>query len=175
MSSIHLTRIVRRRFRSAIVWATIPLVVFNGRTIVGCGCFGHFESTCHCGCCSDDKERHGKSNSTCCTGDSFHSAPCPRCKHDEANRCCNHADSKTRPADSLTWKGHHCTSIAFYLVAPATVLPTFDASDLDVAAFLPADSRLPLIVDQSQIAHVVDFDTGPPPGDLVISLHRLVI
>jgi len=84
-------------------------------------------------------------------------------------------DSHAPPADGHAWKGHHCTSIVMHVVMPATVMPTVDASDLHAAAFVLADFNLPLTINQSQVAHVVDFDTGPPPNDLVVTLHRLVI
>src|SRR6186997_2207582 len=48
MTGYRLTRRAKRRWRTAFVWATLPVVLLNGRTLVGCGCTGHFDSACRC-------------------------------------------------------------------------------------------------------------------------------
>jgi hypothetical protein len=50
-----------------------------------------------------------------------------------------------------------------------------DAGDLHESIFALADLGLPLVFSQSHVGQVVDFDTGPPPSDLVVILHRFVI
>jgi hypothetical protein len=60
-------------------------------------------------------------------------------------------------------------------VIPVTVAPAVDAGDLYVSFFALATVSQPLYVSQSHVGQFVDFDTGRPPNDLVVTLHRLVI
>ena len=178
MHAIRPTRFIRRHYRAAVVWAAIPLAIFNGRTVVGCGCFGHFESVCQCGCCSemqDGGKQHGKSARPCCTGHGFSHSSYSCCNQSDATHQCNTADSDSRPASPQGVRGHHCTSIVLHEVIPVTVTSSVDAGDLHASIFVLADLGLSLSFSQSQVGRVVDFDTGPPPKDLVVSLHRLVI
>jgi hypothetical protein len=178
MLGIRLNRVVRRHFRAAVIWAALPLAVFNGRTVIGCGCFGHFEAVCHCGCCSemqDGCKQHGKSASSCCTGRGFSHSNCPCCNHSEATNPCNTADSDSRSDSPQQLQGHHCKSIVSHEVTPVTVAPSVDAGDLHESIFVLANVGLPLTFSQLHVGRVVDFDTGPPPKDLVVTLHRLVI
>jgi hypothetical protein len=71
--------------------------------------------------------------------------------------------------------GHHCKSFVKHEVTPVTVTPAVDASDLYASFFALATVSQPAYVSQSHVGQVVDFDTGRPPNDLVVTLHRLVI
>lgn len=161
----RLIRRVRRHSRAIVVWAAMPLALFNGRTIVGCGCFGHFESVCNCGCCSGQLSKAGCS---CCDG---------RC-------CCNQSASAGRGkatenischASCHSLQSHRCRSFILHEATPVTIAPHVDGVDLQESLFILAISLLPRASSQSHSGQVADFDTGPPPNDLVVTLHRLVI
>src|SRR5215211_4290879 len=51
MAGIYLSQLTLARCRTLVVWALMPLSAVNGQTIIGCGCTGHFEATCHCASC----------------------------------------------------------------------------------------------------------------------------
>jgi hypothetical protein len=171
MLGVRPTRFLRHHYRAALVWAAIPLAVFNGRTVVGCGCFGHFESVCHCGCCSGTKAGANK----CCTGHGFNQSGRSCCNKSASTIHCNTAAGNSRLACGQSLQGPRCTSIVLHEVTPVTVAPNANAGDLHESIFALADVGLPLVFSQSQVGQVVDFHTGPPPNDLVITLHRLVI
>jgi hypothetical protein len=179
MVNIRLTRFIRRHYRAALVWAVMPLAVLTGRTVVGCGCFGHFESACHCGCCSDkhDGAKQGESACSCCTGHGFTHSTCCCCNKAKAKSPSNITDCKSHdscPASDLVWQGHRCTSIVVHDVIPVTVAPSADVADLHSSIFVLPDYILSPSSSQS-FGQAVDFDTGPPPADLVVTLRRLVI
>jgi hypothetical protein len=85
------------------------------------------------------------------------------------------ADSDSYHARGEAVQSHRCKSIALHEVIPGTVAASVDVGDLHAMTSVLADFSLPLTVSQSPVARFVDFDTGPPPNDLVITLHRLVI
>jgi hypothetical protein len=172
MLASRITRTVRRHYRAALVWAAIPLAVFNGRTVVGCGCFGYFESVCHCGCCGG---QHGKAICSCCTSHGFSHSRCSGCNQSESTSRCDTTDGNTHSAGCKALAGHRCTSFVKHEVTPVTVAPHVIAGDLHDAIFALVDVGQTLVLSQTQIVQVVDFDTGPPPNDLVVTLHRLVI
>lgn len=171
-------RHISRCFRAGLVWAAIPLVVFNGRTVVGCGCTGHFESVCHCRCCSETEDggkQHGQPACACCAGHGFARSSCPCCVPNKLAQRHNAAECDSRSTDGQALDAHHCKSIAVHEVIPVTVAPAVDASNLYETVFAPAAFSLPLSSGPSHVGQLVDFDTGPPPNDLVVTLHRLVI
>jgi hypothetical protein len=85
------------------------------------------------------------------------------------------ADSDSRPASAQAVQGHRCKSIVLHEVIPGTVAPSLDMGDLHATIFVSAALSLPLSFSRSQVGQAIDFDTGPPPNDLVVTLHRLVI
>jgi hypothetical protein len=175
MLGIRPTRFVHRHCRAALVWAAIPLAVFNGRTVVGCGCTGHFEAVCHCGCCStmQGDQHHGNSACACCAGHGFSHGSCPCCNQNRvAHQCCN---SSSDSDCGLALGGHHCKSFVKHETIPVTVVSVVDAGDFYSTFFTMAAVGQSPIVIQSHLGKVVDFDTGRPPNDLVVTFHRLVI
>jgi hypothetical protein len=168
----RLIRFVRRQSRAAAVWAAIPLVFFNGRTFVGCGCLGHFEAVCHCGCCDGQL---GKSACSCCTGHGFNHRSCSCCNQSKSMNRCNTVNDGSHPASRETLQEHHCKSFVLHVVTPVTLTANFDASDLHESLFALAVLGRPSVFTQVQVGQVVDFETGPPPNDLVVTLHRLII
>jgi hypothetical protein len=177
MFGIRLTRILRRRIRVAAVWAAVPLVVFNGRTINGCGCSGHFEAVCHCACCSDVHDSSEQLAKTCCSCCGSHAAgdsKCCCCRGKPTKHCDKAADT-AGSANGRALERHQCKRIALYNVLPVTAVPSFDAGGLHSSLFVLADVTVPVLRYGSHVGTTVDFDTGPPPDDLVVTLHRLII
>lgn len=178
MVNIRLTRFVRRHCRVAVVWASIPLAVLNGRTVVGCGCTGHFESACHCECCSEMqdgcKQQHGKFACPCCSSHSSSSSDCCCCNRSEATHHFITTSSDSQAATGQVRQSQRCTSMVLHEVIPVAVSPSVNAGELHAPNVVLADFSLPFSFGQS-VAQAVDFDTGPPPNDLVVTLHRLVI
>lgn len=178
MVNIRLTRFLRRHCRAAAIWAAIPLAVFNGRTLVGCGCFGHFESACHCGCCSatgNEGIQSEKCDRPCCASHGFSDSDCCCCNRSQSSHHCTATNCDSRPSSGQALQVHHCKSIVLHDVVPVIVAPSSNAGDLHEANFGLADFGMPRSNTQFHIVQVIDFDTGPPPNDLVVTLHRLVI
>src|SRR5690348_5023745 len=48
MTGTYLSKRARNRWRTLAAWAMLPLAMFNGRAIAGCGCIGDFESVSQC-------------------------------------------------------------------------------------------------------------------------------
>ena len=85
MVGIRFNRNAKNRWRSIAVWAMLPLAVLNGRTVIGCGCSGHFEAECHCNC--------GDAGGCCSSQES--SCPC-RAKHSKCHTAAvNKAEAET--------------------------------------------------------------------------------
>jgi hypothetical protein len=61
-----------------------------------------------------------------------------------------------------------------HVVVPATVAATSNLGDVLAQTHVAAEFELPLSTESFH-AQFVDFDTGPPPNDLVVKLHRLII
>jgi hypothetical protein len=72
-------------------------------------------------------------------------------------------------------QGHRCTQIVVYVVVPATVTTALAGFDSQASSLALAALDLPLGSASTDSWHVFQLDTGPPPNDLVIVLHRLVI
>lgn len=157
----QLARCVGNHSRTALVWAMVPLAVFNGRAFTGCGCTGHFETVCHCQCGSGP----------CCVQESMQTQTC------RANESSDHRTSgqSTPPSSQAGAHGHHCTRIVAYVVVPATVAPSSADHDSHASALALAALDQPLPSVSIHAGQVVQLDTRPPPNDLVITLDRLII
>jgi hypothetical protein len=178
MFGIRPTRFVRRYCRTAVVWAAIPLAVFNGRTVVGCGCFGHFEAVCHCSCCPETQNsssHQGESVCACCAGHGCRHSGHACCGHHGVTHASSAANAESHSVLGPSFGDHHCRTAVRHEVTPVTVASIADIGDL-IASFVVSTVFNPsLETSQSNIVRVVDFDTGCPPDDLVVTLHRLVI
>jgi hypothetical protein len=138
----------------------LPLVLLNGRTFTGCGCTGHFEAACHCGC--------AHAGSDCCATNGARSC----CTSKSANSRLATAANSAIPAERA--QGHHCKQAAQYEVVPAVTAPTAANDDFQPATLANFAIDVPTathIVHQEQTAL---WNTGPPSG-IVISFHRLII
>jgi hypothetical protein len=150
------------RLRTLLVFAMVPLVVFNGRTVVGCGCHGRFEAQCHC-------------NRDCATGGcSNHDVKsCPCCEKRSQKQ--HSVPSSTEEHGSASGDGHHCKGIAQHEVTPATVSgahltdeiaqPFFTLDSVDEPGLASANASLSGVSEYSHL----------PPLDRVVVLRRLVI
>jgi hypothetical protein len=160
-----LLRVVRGRVRTAITLAVLPLAIMNGLPIAaGCICAdGHYEPVCHASLCHNSKGDCGR--------------PC--CAH---HNCCNGASAccQQYPAPLKDGRGHRVNRCPCCTPVVHEAIPTIIKSSqlLDVQplpALVVAAIELPSSLAIAAIGHQIDFDTGPPPDDLVITLRRLVI
>lgn len=161
MAGIRFNRHARQRWRTVAVFAMLPLAVLNSRTVVGCGCTGHFEAVCHCNCGSGcDK----------CDG----TGSCPCCKNHSGAPERPNSDSKST-GGSTAFHGHHCKGAVHVEVVPATVVLVHSADQfsvpiaaLNVIVFVAA-------MDEATLQVFALEHSSPPPHDIVLTLHRLVI
>ena len=160
MFSILSNRNARSRWRAIVVCAMLPLTVLNGKTVVGCGCSGHFEAVCHCNC----------SGSSCCSAK--RGATCPCCKkHEKTGK----DQTKDIPGSGACVHGHHCKGIAQHEVTPATVTSSHGADEIGLAAFALDLIDVPTSAELSSLEQQISGHTSPRPLDRVVTLHRLII
>ncbi|MEX2140686.1 MAG: hypothetical protein WD894_15600 [Pirellulales bacterium] len=157
--------------RSALLWAMIPLTLFASRPATGCTCasgeyklfcvahlphrLGAHDSSgngvpCQKACCQ--QHRSATYSADCCQ-----TGHCPLCDGNGksgSNSCCN-PDKVTAvtAASPLTFSVDH----NYHLL--------FDSPAVEVGS----------VVADLAAAHFVPYDTGPPGGDLVIWLRRLLV
>lgn len=170
MTSSRLIRFGRNRCRTLIVWAMMPVALLNGRTVLGCGCTGQFMAECPCSCCSHIGAdiRRGPSGCSCCS----HNAS------GLSESCCKHiaqgsANSKSTIETGL--RSRPCTTAALDMAEPATI-PRLTGDDgiqsaaLDLSAF-----EIAIVPHEATWGRTTQLKTAPPPDNLLITLHRLII
>jgi len=168
MSGRLLNRFLRLHCRTLAVCAMIPLTVFNGQTLVGCGCSGQFEAVCHChmggtakGCCG-----------SCCGGHGSTSCPC--CSQNKTFK--DSHSGKEKASDTVAHFGTHpCRSIAVHDVIPATVVHVYSADDCEFATLTLDTHDLSFNSPLAGKDQFVELDLKVPPNDLVVTLHRFII
>ena len=165
MAGISLNRAARNRLRTVAVWAMLPLALFNSRTVYGCGCTGHFESTCHCNCCISPNSKCGK-----CGGQGTSTCPC--CSKVQKSATTENGKSSDT---STGFHGHHCKRIAAHEVIPATVVTVHAGDEVNLTALDFVTIDLPIVANQLVYQHNASAYLVAPPNDLVVTLHRLVI
>jgi hypothetical protein len=161
-----LRRSLPSRFRPILVWAVMPLTLFNGMPIsAGCICAdGHYEPVCRAGRC-----RAGMSDCGC--------SCCAKTASCKGKCCCRKSENQRHenmPGQRVANNGC-CKPV---VVQVPTVVTTQASTGLDVqpiAALVLAPIDLPFLGSWSAVVHRIDFDTGPPPNDLIVTLQRLVI
>ena len=154
--------------RSALLWAMIPLTVFASRPVTGCTCgSGEYKFSCsvHLFRGNAQEESGGATcQKACCRGQTnvTHSMRCCQSGHcplsdihgKDGKKCCN--------PDQLT-------------AATPPTLVTFSVDNEHHVLFdIPVLESGNIFPDLT-IADVVHLETGPPGGDLVISLRRLLV
>jgi len=176
MTGKWLKRVFRSRSQAFVVWAMMPLALLNGRTVIGCGCTGHFEAVCHCQCCTaqdSSDQKSGTAECACCGGHSSHSRSC--CCQTKATNPCDSPDNNAPLNDREGLNAHHCTAMVVHVVVPAVQTISFLGDDVDHSATALMPIELPFSAPLAKVDHHVAFDTGPPPTDCVIVFRRLVI
>jgi hypothetical protein len=138
----------------------LPLVLLNGRTLIGCGCNDHFEAVCHCQC--------GNGCGGCC-GQAGARSCCAKATADGRT-----TDSGVPRSNSEQAQEHHCRQSVEYVVVAATIAPTLADDDSQASAQALVVFDLPPGLAAAGSVHNLQLDTGPP-NDLVVVLHRLVI
>jgi hypothetical protein len=174
MFAIHPSRRALGRCRTILVWALVPISVVNGQTIVGCGCTGHYQAACQCAAC-EPAARADHSVSQAC--DSKAGGP-------KAHACCCHKDSadssnasSDSPSRSLASpaRNHPCARIILH-TGGSILAVSPQLGDLDsLSGVVPAALDTLRQAEPAGIRFVVLIDGGPPPRDIVVTLHRLVI
>ena len=160
MNPFQLRRWVHSHSHVAVVWAMARIVLLNGRTLTGCGCTGHFEAVCHCGCAHACGSCCGQNGvRSCCAGNAAD------------DLLANAATSADRSEHA---QRHHCIQIAEYVVVPATISPTVDVDNSQVATLTLVAIDLAVVNQPIHPGQTSLWDTGPP-NDIVVSFHRLVI
>jgi hypothetical protein len=108
---------------------------------------------CHCSCCHGD----------CC------------CCKSKGGCCKSLSQNDVRPSGEGFQSTARCRSFAIYVTVPV-VQSSAQASDIHQAVeFLPVASKVDISALPATISHVAELNTGPPPGNLVVALHRWII
>jgi hypothetical protein len=168
MSGLHLNRFFRHRVRALIVWAMMPLAIINGRTVVGCGCTGHFEEVCHCASTGSHKSCC-QSTGSCCCGHGAKTCCCSSEKSDST------ATRRTKPVSDATCHvgARPCVRIVAHIVIPATTGPTLSTDDqLASLAYSSLDFSFSPAFAEAEPAVQLDLKC---PSDLIVTLHRFLI
>jgi hypothetical protein len=163
------TRAIRHRWKAAVIWAMVPLAILNAHSVAGClSSTGHFEPGCRCWESSPDALT-GCCHCPCCAGKTV---CCCKLKP-----CGTHSltgTSQRTPANGWQSEGH-CTPMALYAVTPA-IKSSIQVSDHSASIDLTvAIIDLPLSYAQTTVEHIAPLDSGPPPNNLVVELHRFLI
>ena len=150
--------------RSIVVWAMLPLAVLNARTVIGCGCSGHFEAECRCNCVDAGG---------CCS--SKESACSCRAKHSNCHTAAVHID-KAETETTTSLHGCNCNCSAAHVVTPATIAPIHvTADDVKLSAFILDTIDRPSQINEQTVGVSILEHSTPAARDLVVSLRRLVI
>lgn len=174
-----LTRFVRRRLRPAVVWAMVPLAALMASPVSGCICAdGHYEQFCraYVGRTAEGGANHGPRGTGCASS-------C--CQADEGSACCLErgrlADSHNQSVvngsvceRSVCGSGCCTPVVQAQLIAPVATAPQL-GDDLDVPAPFAAPVEPARAYSLIASGQFVEDDTGPPPGDIVVTLRRLII
>jgi hypothetical protein len=152
--------------RTLLLWAMIPLTVFAGRPAMGCTCAnGEYRISCAAHIATDHLGRvppkAALSDKSCChrkeagkASDCLDAKPCPSLHGSHGGKNCCTPDSLT----AVT-----VASVAKF-TSPLAVM-FFDRPIADNGRALAG----------TIVAQAIEHETGPPGGDLVISLRRLVV
>ncbi len=160
------------------VWVAVPLVVLNGRTVIGCGCTGEFQPTCHCSCCSHlhgGRSQRTNDHRSCCAGQpKDHHAAC--CDQGRTAQQSGVDTTRSHTPAGQTLDSHRCETIVLHEASPVTLVHSDDAGgNIYTAIHALADVHPLISIAPFAVGRAVEVNTGPPPNDLVVTLHRLVI
>jgi hypothetical protein len=176
MTGKRLYRSLRRRCDVFIVWAMVPVALLSGRTVSGCmSPTGRFEPDCHCAAM---QEADG-SSSTTCEASPCHCACCHGkcccCGKGNAGCCKTVANKSNQQNSDGLHDGGHCRPFSLFVGVTVT------NANGQTSDFHQAAEMLPLAIAGSLpnpfvvSSKTVELDTGPPPNNLVVALHRWLI
>jgi hypothetical protein len=167
-----ISRRIRRRIQAIILWMMVPVAAINGQSVMGCiSPNGHFDPTCQCWAGQE-------SSGTQATAPTHHCACCGT-----SHCCCKNKSStnstaaqQTRASDGPGLHVHsRCRPFTAYFTVTAvnglhrTVLVHSSVGCLDQTVDMPA------IAVGAGVKYVSQLNTGPPPDNLTVALHRWVI
>jgi hypothetical protein len=169
MAGKTLIRTIRSRFRAAVIWAMMPLAVLSGRVVSGCmSPTGHFELNCRC---------WADAGGSAASATSCH-CHCPCCAGGKTCCCCQSkslaANSRQTTGGGIQGSGH-CTPVALYNVTPAVNVSIQTGDNHQSADFVAIVIDAPTSLARTTIEQLAELDTGPPPDNLVVALHRFLI
>ncbi len=178
MTGKFINRVIRRRFQAALIWVMMPVALINGRMVSGCmSPTGHFEPGCHCQAMQESNAcDQAKTNTTCqCHCACCHGGTCCCCCKAKTSCCKSVASNAVRVHGNGFQSGDHCRPFSTYAVTPVvkTAVQVADAHQLTDIAVVLFD--LPLSVLPTTFTQVAELNTGPPPDNLVVALHRFLI
>jgi hypothetical protein len=139
-----------KRIRKLVAYGMISLMVFGGQALAACAC--------------DDSNNLGAAKHVCCPLGKTHV-------------CCTSHGRSVSPKSTVACKhgivGHHCTqSITFITTSPALVPVKVDNS---TSIFELSTFDRPPFSAVISAGRVVPPHSVAPPGNLVITLQRLII
>ncbi len=175
MTGKFLLRSIRRRRDAAIVWAMMPVALLSGRSVSGClSPTGRFEPDCHCAAMLETavstSPAHEAStcHRACCHG------KCCCCKGMAG--CSEGVAAKESPSKHDGFQnGAHCRPVSLFVAVTVTNAggQSWDLHQLATTLPVAQSDWLPTVQDASVGAF--ELDTGPPPENLVVDLHRWLI
>jgi hypothetical protein len=170
MAGKTLIRTIRSRFRAAVIFAMMPLAVLSGRVVSGCmSPTGHFELNCRCWAGAGGSA----ASATSCR------CHCSCCAGGKTSCCCQSKSLADRSRQTTTGGGiqgsGRCTPVAFYNVTPAVNVSNQTDDNHQSADFAAIVIDAPASLAQTTIEQLAELDTGPPPDNLVVALHRFLI
>ena len=165
-------RAIRSRFQAAVIWAMVPVAMISGRTISGCvSPSGHFELNCHCSASMGDSAAPSgpcHCHCPCCQG-----KDCCCCK--SKSSCCCSMASNARRTNGNGFQSSHCQQVSAFATTPVVNVST-QIQDLDQSADLTLiSSDVPSALARTTLEQIAELNTGPPPNNLVVALHRFLI
>ena len=154
-------------FRSALLWAMIPLTVFASRPVTGCTCAsGEYKISCaahlfHGRVLPDSNEKCGKA---CCR----HSSGA------DSAVCCQKGHCPLMDGQDKSGGDKCCNPDKLTAVTVASTVTFSVDNDHHLVFDLPTVELGTTFAD-STVAQLIPHETGPPGGDLVIALRRLLV
>ena len=151
----------KSRWRSLLVCALLPILVLNGRTLIGCGCDGHFESICHQKC----------SVARCCGKHEGVSCACSGNHHKNVTDGPSFPSSKSA---SLRFNDR-CKVIVRHEVMPATISDSHLFDEVTLPFFTIDSVDRPSTLDLRAAGRFIAEHSVAAVFDRVVTLRRLLI
>src|SRR3954467_14922319 len=172
----RITRFLGKHRQDLLALAMMPLAVVMAKTIGGCGCAGHFESICRCNSCDSTRVKLPSDRASIASRDSheLHSRSC--CS--DPKTAANHLQQRRGPLPTTSANcllPHPCKQLSLRIGDTVTAAPAHAPYQNSIATTIPTILDLPTRYPALDSRHVFSFDSGPPPCDFVVTLHRLII